>query len=175
MQSAVNQFLSYVTLARSRHLKHVRFALVVAALIALLLWQTQWITLRPALFLLLIGQIGMAAILFNRVRALAKENSASEAEMLAWFGMEEAFVKYSALFENGVRTLGLLLLAYGFWVPTRNLWVAVLLGLVYPITAYFGMVRGNISRTIRQLELQKSGLDELFRSGSEHIATLDNV
>jgi hypothetical protein len=73
-------------------------------------------------------------------------------------------VKYSAGFENGVRTIGLVVLAYEFWVPTRNLWVALALGVVYPVTAYFGMVRGNIARTIQQLRTQKSELLKLFDS-----------
>ena len=162
MQSAVERFSSFVTLARQGHVKHMRFALMVAVLIALLFWQTQWITLRPALFLLLIGQLGTAAILFNRKTALSKKLDSDEAGMLSWFDTEEAFVKYLAAFENGVRTVGLMVLAYGFWVPTRNLWVTLALGVVYSATAYFGMVRGNISRVIRQLRVQKAEMQALF-------------
>jgi hypothetical protein len=164
MQSALERFSSFVTLARERHVKLMRFALVVAVLIALLFWQTQWITLRPALFLLLIGQVGTAAILFNRKTALSKRLDLDEAGMLAWFDTEQTFVKYLAAFENGVRTIGLMVLAYGFWLTTRNLWVALALGVVYPVTAYFGMVRGNISRAIRQLRVQKTEMQELFNS-----------
>lgn len=161
MQSSSDKFSSFVWLARVAHLKHLRFALLVAALIALLLWQSQWLTLRPALYLLLIGQLGTAGILFNRRTALSKEQVTEQTEMLAWFDSEEAFVKYSAIFENGMRTIGLLALAYSFWAQTRNLWIAVALGVVYPLTAYFGMVRGNISRTIRQLRIQKNEMRQL--------------
>jgi hypothetical protein len=164
MQSVVERFSSFVAVARGRHGKHMRFALLVAVLIALLLWQTQWFTLRPALFLLLIGQIGTAAILFNRKTALSRGLDLDESGMLAWFDAEEAFVKYLAALENGVRTVGLMVLAYGFWVPTRNLWVALALGVVYPVTAYLGMVRGNIARTIQQLRTQKSEIKELLNS-----------
>jgi hypothetical protein len=164
MRSAVEQFSSFVALARQRHAKHIRFSLLVGLLIAALLWQTQWITLRPALFLLLIGQFGTAAILFNRRAALSKRLDLDKAGMLAWFDTEEGFVKYLTAFENGIRTVGLMVLAYGFWLPTRNLGVALALGVVYPIIAYFGLVRGNLARTIRQLRMQKSELDELFNS-----------
>ena len=140
----------------------MRFALVIAAIIAFLLWQTQWPTLRPALFLLLIGQIGTAAILFNRTIALSKQPAEEQAAMLVWFDTEEAFVKYSSLFENAVRTIGLMVLAYGFWVPTRNLGIALALGVVYPLAAHFWLVRGSISRTIRQLRTQKQEIQELF-------------
>ncbi len=142
----------------------MRFALLLAVLIALLLWQTQWLSLRPALYLLLIGQLGTAAILFYRTIVLARESELDHAAMLGWFDTEEAFVKYLALFENGVRTVGLLILAYGFWVPTRNTWIALVLGIVYPLTAYFGMVRGNILRTIRNLRTGKREMQELFAS-----------
>jgi hypothetical protein len=164
MQSAADRFSSFVTVARERYGKHMRFALVVAVLIALLLWQTQWITLRPALFLLLIGQVGAAAILFNRRMALSKGLNLDAAGMLAWFDTEEAFVKYSAAFENGVRTIGLMVLAYEFWVSTRNLWIALALGVIYPVIAYFGMVRGNIARAIQQLRTQKSEIQKLLNS-----------
>jgi hypothetical protein len=164
MQSALERFLSFVTLARQRHVKQMRFALLVAALIALLLWQTQWLTLRPALLLLLIGQLGTSAILFNRRIALSKKLDWDEAGMLTWFVTEEKFVKYLAVFENGVRTLGLMVLAYGFWVSTRNLWLALTLGIFYPVIAYFGMVRGNLSRTIRRLKSQQDEVRQLLRT-----------
>jgi hypothetical protein len=163
MQSAaVERFSSFVSIVRERHVKHMRFALVVAVLIALLLWQTQWIALRPALILLLLGQVGTAAILLNRRTPFSKSPDLDEAGMLAWFDTEAVFVKYLAVFENGVRAIGLLVLAYEFWMTTRNLWVALALGVVYPMTAYFGMVRGSISRTIRQLRIQKNEIETLF-------------
>jgi hypothetical protein len=164
MQIALERFASFVALARERHARHLRFALVVGVLIAVLLWQTQWVTLRAALFLLLIGQIGTAVILLNRRRALSKLQGLDEAGMLAWFDSEEAFVKYAAAFENGVRTIGLMFLAYAFWVPTHNLRIALILGVAYPITVYFGMVRGNISRAVRRLKAQRSEIETLFSS-----------
>jgi hypothetical protein len=164
MQIALERFLSFVALARERHARHLRFALVVGVLIAVLLWQTQWVTLRAALFLLLIGQIGTAVILRNRRRALSTLRDLDGPGMLAWFDSEEAFVKYSAAFENGVRTIGLMFLAYAFWVPTHNIGMALILGVAYPITVYFGMVRGNIARAVRRLKAQRSEIETLFSS-----------
>jgi hypothetical protein len=164
MQMALERFSTFVAQARQRHARNLRFALVVGVLIAVLLWQTQWVALRAALFLLLLGQIGTAAILFHRQRALGKLQPLNASGMLAWFASEERFVKYSSAFENGVRTLGLLFLAYAFWMATRNLGIALVLGVAYPVTVYFGMVRGNVARAVRQLKSQRSEIETLLGS-----------
>ena len=121
------------------------------AVIGLLLWQTQWLILRPGLAILLAGQLGTALMLLLHNFRLAK----GEGPPSQWFDAELAFVKRLALFENALRLAGFVVLAYEFWLATGNLIVSLLIGLVYPLTAYFGMARNSYVRSVRQLQADK--------------------
>lgn len=161
--SAARQF-QVIALAQARNARHLRFAALVTVLVALLLWRTQWVTLRPGLVVLLIGQLGAAVLLLYRNASLSRDlhrlqnTSAAEPSSLTWFDGEEAFVKRLALFENGLRLIGFALLAYGFWLPTRSIFIALAIGVAYPVTAYFGIGRRTTVRTLRDLEAQRNKL-----------------
>jgi hypothetical protein len=159
MSAAADRFLFFVALSRARNTKRRRFALLIAALIAVLLWQTQWLSLRPGLATLLTGQIGSALILLYRNR-----RSVGSAELLAWFDQEKAFLERLALFENGLQMIGFLVLAFGLWSSTRNLWMAIALGIVYPATAYFGLTRRSDARAIEDLKKQKKEIQTLLQT-----------
>ena len=162
MQEASSPSVHAIAIAKQRNAKHLRFAAMVAVLIAALLWRTQWLTLRPGLIVLLLGQLGAAIILsYRRVtltKNLAAAGSNSDFNSLDWFASEGTFVKGLATFENSLRLIGFVLLALGFWEATRSLWLALAIGLIYPITAYFGIGRANTQRTLRELEAQKKSL-----------------
>jgi len=165
MQDSTARQLQVIALAQARNARHLRFAALVAVLVALLLWRTQWVTLRPGLIVLLIGQLGAALLLLYRnaslsrdLRRLQNTSSAAERSSLTWFDGEEAFVKRLALFENGLRLVGFALLAYGFWLPTRSIFIALAIGVAYPVTAYFGIGRRTTVRTLRDLEAQRNEL-----------------
>ena len=149
-----------IDLALQRNRKQLRFAALVAVLIAALLWRTQWLTLRPGLALLLMGQLCATVMLLYRTatlsKALAKTRSRSRSDALAWFASEQTFVRRLALFENALRFAGFLLLAYGFWQATRSLWLTLAIGVIYPVAAYFGIGRTNTQRTLRELQVQKN-------------------
>jgi hypothetical protein len=59
-----------MTDSQARDRKRMRLALLVAALISLLLWNTQWPAIRPGLWVLLIGQMALASFLFFHNRRL---------------------------------------------------------------------------------------------------------
>jgi hypothetical protein len=162
MQEASSRYVHAIALARQRNGKHLRFAALVAVLIAALLWRTQWLSLRSGLIVLLLGQIGAAMMLFRRGATLKKNLEAArndtEFNALAWFAAEGAFVRSLDTFENSLRVIGFALLAYGFWNATRSLWLALVIGVIYPVTAYFGIGRANTRRTLRELEAQKNKL-----------------
>ena len=162
MQSATARFSSLVALAHTRHVKRMQFAWLMAVLIAFLLWRTQWPMLWPGLWILLAGQIGAALFLIYRLRSgKGEENISLDGSGLQWFDKEETFLKRLFLFENLVRILGFLVLAYGFWLATRSLGIAIALGLIYPIIVYFGIGRRNNIRNIRQLQSQKNEIQTL--------------
>jgi hypothetical protein len=168
MQSALERFSSLVALAHARHGKRIRFAVLMALLIAVLLWRTQWPTLWPGLAILLCTQLGAALLLLHRNRQLSRylHHLRSETQnigiSLHWFDTEQSFLKHLALFENGARMIGFIALAYGFWVPTRSLWIALTLGLIYPVVVYFGMGRLNTKRTMNDLQGQKDEMQALL-------------
>jgi hypothetical protein len=56
--NTADRFSSFVAMERSRHGKRLYTAIFVALLIACLLYETQWLMLRPGLLVLLIGQLG---------------------------------------------------------------------------------------------------------------------
>jgi hypothetical protein len=149
-----------IGLALQRNRKQLRFAALVTVLIAALLWQTQWLTLRPGLGVLLMGQLCATAMLLYRTaalsKALAETRSRSRSDALAWFASEQTFVQRLALFENSLRFVGFLLLAYGFWQATRSLSLAFAIGVIYPVAAHFGISRSNTQKTLRELQVQKN-------------------
>lgn len=163
MHGAPSRFAQAVAHAQQRNSAHLRFAALVSILIGALLWRTQWPTLRPGLIVLLIGQLGATAILLYRSLMLKKKlhevDSGGESEPPLWFASEAAFIKRLAIFENSLRIIGFLLLAYGFWKATKSPWLALAIGVVYPIAAYFGIGRANTRRALRDLEIQKNKLD----------------
>jgi uncharacterized protein YjeT (DUF2065 family) len=163
MQGAPSRYVQAVAHAQQRNRKHLRFAALVAILITALLWRTQWLTLRPGLIVLLLGQLGATTILLYRGVTLKKNLREAESgvgfEPSTWFALEAAFTKRIAMFENGLRLIGFVLLAYGFWIATKSLGLALAIGIVYPVTAHFGIGRANMRRTLRDLEMQKRKLE----------------
>ncbi len=160
-EATAARYFQVIALAQARNAKHLRFAVLMTILIALLLWRTQWLSLHPGLIVLLIGQLGAALILFYRNAMLSRNlhqlrsTPVAKVAVLAWFSGEEVFVKRLALFEDGLRLLGFVLLAYGFWVSTGSLLIALVIGIAYPVTVYFGIGRKRTVRTLRDLEAQK--------------------
>lgn len=173
MHGAPSRFVQAVAHAQQRNSTHLRFAALVSILIGALLWRTQWLTLRPGLIVLLIGQLGATAILLYRRFTLKKNlheaESGGGSEPPLWFTWEAAFVKRLAAFENGLRIIGFVLLAYGFWKATKSPWLALAIGFVYPIAVYFGIGRANTRRTLRDLEAQKNKLEAPTAPGSSNI------
>ena len=174
MQGALDQFVSFVVLEQTSHRKRLRFAGLVAAFIAILVYQTQWLVLRPGLLVLLAGQAGVAVALFLRSGRLAKDldrakaGGLAEAAISAWFDGEELFVKRLALYENGCQLVGFAVLGYEFWLATRSQLLAFGIGLIYPATVYFGSTRGRSGKAIRQLKLQKEAVASGRGSASHH-------
>jgi len=122
--------------SQARNRKRMRFALLVAALIALLLWNTQWPAIRPGLCVLLAGQIALAGFLFFRNRRLRAPVSAAE-----WLDSDASAKRRAIWLEQGSRGLGFMLLAFGFWRSTGSVIVSVALGLVYPLVSFWGSRR----------------------------------
>jgi hypothetical protein len=137
----------------------MRFAEVMAVIFALLLWRTTWLALRPGLVILLAGQIAVIFVLVYRNVRLARDakraDDAGKAAVLAWFDKEEASGRWSAWLENGARIIGLALLAYGFWQMTGNLLITLAIGVVYPVSSYFGMMRKTSMSTAQYLRKRK--------------------
>jgi hypothetical protein len=157
---ALNTFHSVIAEAQRRNAKRAHFAELIAVLLAILLWETKWLALRPGLVILLIGQLGVALVLILRNLRLSKDlerwsSSVEKDDLLAWFEAEGAFARRSTWFESGARLLGLIVVAYGFWAVTGNLWVALAIGVVYPVSLYFGMMRSSNAVTLQRLEKQR--------------------
>jgi len=172
MQAALDRFLSFMAIARTRNAKQMRFAGFMAALIAVLLWQTRWLALQPGLGILFIGQLGALFVLLYRNATLSRDfarwktAAPPAAGLLVWFDREKAFATRLALFENGSRAIGMIVLAYGFWKTTGNVPVALVIGIVYPLSVYFGMVRKKNQSTIKDLRAWKNEIQELIISAS---------
>ncbi len=154
MQAAVERVASFLLSVRARNRTRIRSAVVIALVIGALLWQTRWPSLQPGLALLLFGQLAVALLLWFRNTRLANglerlRQRTDPVQLLSWFDMEAVEIKQLSLVENGMRAAGFLLLAWGFWTATRNLWISVALGLFYPVAAYFGLARRS-DRTARE-------------------------
>lgn len=129
-----------------------------AIVIAVLLWQTTWLSLRPGLLILLIGQISAAAVFFAHRSAIGGTGSCLR--MLTWFDGEERFVSFSALVESVFRVVGFVVLAYGFWTATHILWITLILGIVYPLFSYFGVARRNTRQMLNTISRQRNELEQ---------------
>jgi hypothetical protein len=162
LNGATNRFLDFVQLERRRNFRRVYIAGCVAALVATLLYETQWLNLRAGLIVLLIGYVGdVLALLLKNVQ-LSKDldrtktaGSINEAAYAAWFEREEVFIKDLALFDAACQIIGFLTLGYAFWASTRSLWLSLAIGFVYPVTAYFGMTRRKTLESIKRLRANK--------------------
>jgi len=147
----------------------VRSAVVVAFLLAALLWFTKWPSLRPGLVILLGGQLGLLVILFRRSFAISREMqpvqaSNQEKDAFAnWFDREARFAKRSGVAENLIRTIGFVMLGYGLWTATGSVPIALALGIVYPAFAYFGMERRKHLRVQRMLQAENDATIALAR------------
>ena len=167
MSPAADKFHSIVSLARSRTFKEIRSNLLVALLTAVLLYFIPWTALRPGLALIAIGRLAGAFVLWNRNRTYAntlsraRQSPAAEGWMLPWFDNEERFLKRVKFLYAG-SMIGFAVLAYGFWLQTGNLWIALALGVAYPASVAFGAWHLNDVREIGALRRQKSQFLQLL-------------
>jgi hypothetical protein len=161
MQGAGERFLLFVVLERDRHIRRLRLPSLTAVLIGVLLYQTQWLILRPGLTILLAGQVGVVVALLLRSTALSEDLNRLNAGVLnqeavrAWFEKEEAFARRLALFESGCQAIGFIALGYAFWVTTQSYFLALMIGIVYPATVYFGITRRRNLRMFKQIRAEK--------------------
>jgi len=172
LNGATDRFLDFVLLQRRRNFRRVYIAGFVAALIAILLYETQWLNLRAGLVVLLIGYVGDVLALFLRnvqlLNDLDRKKTAaamSETAYAKWFEREELFVKHLALFDAACQLIGFLTLGCAFWASTRSLWLSLAIGFVYPITAYFGLTRGKSLEAIKRIRAAKQEVSLLNDGG----------
>src|SRR3954463_6009033 len=124
----------------------------IAGLIAVLLWQTRWPSLRTGLLVLMLTQAAIPLALQNQNRIISHHltgwtSTPPDGEsILRWFSLQERFIGRLALVENGGRLAGFALLAYGFWVASGYIWLAIGLGLIYPVIIYFAITRKDTRR-----------------------------
>jgi len=128
-----------------RNAKRFCTALLVAALISYLLYQTQWPALRPGLTVLLAGQLLDALALLWR-------GLQPKPETAEWLQAELRFTSRLARADTIFQTAGFALLGYALWTSTQNLLLALAIGVLYPLTAYFGMTRPRNAAIRRKLE-----------------------
>jgi hypothetical protein len=151
LNSDSDRFLAFVASERRRYNKRLLTGSLVAVLIAVLLYETQWPDLWFGLTVLLAGQVADLLVLLAR-KVLNKAPGPS------WFEREEVFIRRLALFETAYRTLGFLALGYAFWTSTRNLLLAFAIGVVYPLTLHFGMNRRRTLADVKRLRAMKESL-----------------
>jgi Ca2+/Na+ antiporter len=130
------QWQSLSSESRRRQKRKIGFSLLIAALIALLLWNTQWPFLKPGLIVLLAGQIAIAAFWTFRIRRRQQPD-----DLDALIEGEASANRQAVWLENGSRLLGFVLLAIGFWRTTGNVIVSLALGVVYPALSFWGFAR----------------------------------
>jgi len=129
------------------HTKRLYTALLVAALISYLLYRTQWPALRPGLMVLLAGQVVDAlALLWRRSQTRPGAPSAE------WLKAELRFTHQLARADTVFQAAGFLLLGYALWISSRNAWLALAIGVVYPVTSHFGIMRPRNAAIRRELE-----------------------
>jgi hypothetical protein len=147
MHQSAGRFESLRLLQRARHGQRLWIATLVGGLIAVLLYQTQWPGLRPGLLVLLAGQAGDVLALSWRRWQLTR---------LETLQTEERFMRRLARFDLVSQTTGFLILGYAIWTSTGNLWLAAGIGVVYPVTAYFGITRARNAAALRNLAAWKT-------------------
>ncbi len=138
---------SYATAARARYAKQAQSSGLIALLLAVLLWQTKWPSLRLGLIALLLSYVGSTLLSLYRKQELSRDIE---------FDRERQWLTGLMLFENISRTAGFLALGYGFWVATRSVTVGLVLGVVYPALTYFGLERRNYQRRMKALETEQA-------------------
>jgi hypothetical protein len=130
--------------SKARNSQQIRSSLLIAALVGLLIWKTQWPAIQPGFAVLLTGQVGVAGFLIFRnlrhrpaveLNDLLQEGSAA-IRQVGWLG-------------NGSRLLGFVLLGFGVWRSTHNLPVSIGLGVVYPAVLAWGLVRSSSRDAVR--------------------------
>jgi hypothetical protein len=162
MREAIKRLQSFAQAARMRNTKRMRVALVIAALVGLLVSRT-WPPLQTGLWMLFLGYLGLAIALFLRNRQLGNLD-ANIADVAHWFDREQAFLRRSFLWETIVRSLGFLLLGYGFWQATHSVSISLLLGVGYPAFAYLSMDLRHRQRAIQNLLVEREALISLAQN-----------
>jgi hypothetical protein len=124
--------------SQARNNQQIRSSLLIAALVGVLVWKTQWPAIQPGLIVLLVGQLGLAGFLifFN----LRRKSPMKLNELLA---VEGSAMRKAAWLGNGSRLLGFALLGSGVWRSTHNLPISIGLGVVYPAVIAWGLVRSS--------------------------------
>jgi hypothetical protein len=153
LENAAERFVALVREERGRHKKRLVISGLVAALIAVVLYETQWLNIRSGLGVLLAGQICCVCALLVRNRRLAEYLDGSRA--VGWFQGEEVFIVRLALFETACQVIGFLLIGYALWKATGSLAVALAIGIVYPASLYFGMTRRRNATAVRALRRKR--------------------
>jgi hypothetical protein len=154
--TAQSSWVAFVLLERRRHARRLYMACVVGVLIAVLIYQTQWLNLRTGLMILLVGQVGAAAALILRIAKLSK--NINQSYSASWFESEEFFLNALALFDTACQAAGFLTVGWAFWISTQNLGVSVAIGVLYPVIVCLGITRRKNRAIIKQLRSQAAGL-----------------
>ena len=176
MQAAIERTCLFVAQARTRNAKQMRSAIFIALLLMILLWWTQWPSLKPGIRTLVVGYLLVSGLRFRRYSTVGKEldefsnGDRSSSDAVSWFDEEQSYSNLIMLVENGVRTVGFALLAYGFWIASGNTILSILLGVIYPVIAYFGIARANMQRTRRQLRTQRNEVETLLGTLRKDVA-----
>ncbi|MDQ2839741.1 MAG: hypothetical protein M3Y72_01605 [Acidobacteriota bacterium] len=148
----------------------MRSAAYVAVLLTALLWWTQWPSLQAGIIILLLGQLSIVAFYLLRNSRISRDLTRFEdypadgLSLLSWFEEERTFSNRLVPVENVVRTIGFAVLAYGFWVATRSTSISLLLGVVYPVSTYFGMSRKKQQRTMTLITAQREEVAALMET-----------
>jgi hypothetical protein len=130
-------------ITRAQNTSRIKTSLFYAVLLILLWWQTRWPSLHWGLSMLLLAQLGSALLLLWRNMRLLPSEPGGE-----WIANQLRWETRLHVFENVTRAAGFLLLAWGFWQATRNVSVALLLGVIYPGFMYWGVARKNYARSM---------------------------
>lgn len=168
MDTAVDQFFSFVSSERTSHVKRLCFAALMCILILALLYRTEWLILRPGLLILFAGQAGVGIALFVRNQQLSKRlqrrqiGGRQEDAITAWFEGEESFIRRLGLSETTCQMTGFAVLGYEFWLGSRSLFVALAIGIIYPAAMYFGITRKGSSKSVRRLTAKKQQIASMF-------------
>jgi hypothetical protein len=170
MSPAVEQLASSVAIARSRISNEIRSAVLLAIVTAALLYFIRWPSLQPGLAIIVASRLIIAFALFRRNRAYRKtlddvrRDRIQGSSVVSWFDGEERFLKRVKFFYAGP-VVGVMILAYGFWMQTGSLWIAIALGLVYPASITIGIWRMYDVRGIRTLRRQRIQIQALLAAG----------